>query len=145
MCLMSVVNGGHLVKPFDWLSLQCGKVYHLLKTLLAQVVHLSKYFHSAIVLYTYQYSQLIKRSTRLSLNTLLSHNLACMSVHYERKMHVLIIRKLNCHILISLKYELYKIFYTKIFQIYGKLWLVCPKHVYINYVNESFISMYVSK
>ena len=38
--------------------------------------------------------------------------MACISVRYERKMHVLIIQKYR-------KYMLYKDFYTEIFQIYG--------------------------
>ena len=48
-----------------------------------------------------------------------------MSVHYERKMHVLTTWKENFHskkilcILIPSKYEFYEFFYTKIFQIYG--------------------------
>ena len=49
-CLTCVVNGGRLVKPLDWLGIWYRKVYRLLKTLLAQVVHPLKYFHSTIVL-----------------------------------------------------------------------------------------------
>ena len=48
--LMCVVNDGCLVEPLNWLALYHRKVYHLLKTILAQLVHPSKYFHSAIVL-----------------------------------------------------------------------------------------------
>ena len=91
--LTGIVNGGHLVKPLDWLALLHRKVYRLLKTLLNQVVHLLEYIHSVIVLYTYQYNQVIKESTRLSLVhvivTYIWH--ARMPVRYERKMHVLII------------------------------------------------------
>ena len=49
-----------------------------------------------------------------------------MSVHYKRKMHGTNYSKKKFHIkeiscvLILLKYELYEIFYTEIFQIYGK-------------------------
>ena len=37
--LTCVVNDGRLVGSLDWLTLWHGKVYCLLKTLLAQVVH----------------------------------------------------------------------------------------------------------
>ena len=37
--LMHVMNSGCLIEPLDWLALQHEKVYRLLKTLLAQVVH----------------------------------------------------------------------------------------------------------
>ena len=43
--LAHVVNGGRLVEPLDWLALQHGKVYCLLKALLAQVVYPLKYFY----------------------------------------------------------------------------------------------------
>ena len=71
--------------------------------------------------------QVIKQSTCLSLIYVIVTyvHLACTSVHYERKMHVLIIgkqnfrsKKISC-VLISLKYELYEVFYTEIFQIYN--------------------------
>ena len=66
-----------------------------LKTLLAEVVHPLKYFHTAIaiILYTYQYNQLIKRNTHLNLVHIIDIHLACTGVRYERKMHVLFIRK----------------------------------------------------
>ena len=69
MRLTGVVNGDSLVKTLDWLALKHAKVYCLLKTLLAEVVYPLKYFHTAIaiILYTYQYNQLIKRNTHLSL------------------------------------------------------------------------------
>ena len=54
MHLMRVVNGGCLVEPFDWLALYHRKVYCWLKILLDQEVHPSEFFHSTIVLYTYQ-------------------------------------------------------------------------------------------
>ena len=58
LSLTSVVNGDRLVEPLDCLLYSTGRyVYRLLKTLLAQVVrHPLKYFHSIIVLYTYQYN-----------------------------------------------------------------------------------------
>ena len=40
--LMCVVNGGRLFETLDWLALKHEKVYCLLETLLAQVVHPSK-------------------------------------------------------------------------------------------------------
>ena len=46
MHLMRVVNGDRLVETLDWLALQHLKVYCLLKTLLAEVVHPLRYFHS---------------------------------------------------------------------------------------------------
>ena len=69
MHLTGVVIGNSLFETLDWLALQHAKVYCLLKTLLAEVVHTLKYFYKAItiVLYTYQYNQLIKRNTNLSL------------------------------------------------------------------------------
>ena len=53
--LMCVINGGHVVERFDRFALKHGKVFCLLKTLLDQVVHPLEYFHSAIILCTYQY------------------------------------------------------------------------------------------
>ena len=46
MRLTRVVNGDRLVETHDWLALKHAKVYCLLKTLLDEVVHYSKYFHS---------------------------------------------------------------------------------------------------
>ena len=95
MCLMCVVNGDHLVKTLERLALYHGKVYHLLKTFFDQVVHPSEYIHSTIILYTNQYyhsSNKIKHTFEPPIRY--CHILlACMSVHYERKMHVLTIGK----------------------------------------------------
>ena len=44
--LTRVVNGDRLVETLDWLALQDAKVYCLLKTLMAEVVHPSKQSHS---------------------------------------------------------------------------------------------------
>ena len=122
MRLTHVVNDGCLVEPLDWLALQHGMVYCLLKTLLAQVVYPSKYFHWQrhrpvhLSVSTETMKHTFKHRTRYC-----HIHLACTSVRYERKIHVLY----NCHskkilcALFSLKYELYEVFYTEIFQIYG--------------------------
>ena len=71
----------------------------LLKTLLAEVVHPSKYFHSRrhcpVATLNYQYNPATNKTKRtFGPRTRYCHvHLACTSVHYERKMHVLIIRK----------------------------------------------------
>ena len=56
MRLTCVVNGGCLVEPLDWLaeSSIAWEGISFAKDLLDQVVHPSEFFHSAIVLYTYQ-------------------------------------------------------------------------------------------
>ena len=52
-----------------------------------------------------------------------------LNINKDKKNMVLIIRKYNFHskkiscVLILLKYELYELFYTEIFQIYGMLFL----------------------
>ena len=93
MRLMDVVNGSCLVEPLDWLALLHRKVYHLLKTLLDQVVHFSEYFHRVIVLYTYQYYQVIKQSTHLSLVHIIVTYIwhAQVPVYHKRNIHVLFI------------------------------------------------------
>ena len=95
MCLMlgltRVVNHGRLVEPLDWLLLySTGRYIICQKTLLDQVVYPTEYFHSAIVLYTYQYYNEMKSA--FEPHTHYCHmRLACTSVCYERDMHVLII------------------------------------------------------
>ena len=122
MCgLTCIVNDDRLVESLDCLSLQHGKVYRLLKTLLVQVVHPLKYLHSVIRDHPVHLSiQLTnKMNCMFEPHTCYCHiHMACTSVCYERKTHVLIIRKENCHskkiscVLILLKYELYKVFLT---------------------------------
>ena len=70
------------------------------KDLLAEVVHPSKYFHSrrhcpVATLNSYQYNPATNKTKRtFGPRTRYFHiHLVCTSVHYERKMHVLIIRK----------------------------------------------------
>ena len=84
--LMCVVNGSPLVKLLNWVVLQHRKVFRSLKTLLDQVVHPLEYFHSTIVLYTYQYYNKMKCTFEPC--THYCHiPLPCTSVLYKRKMH----------------------------------------------------------
>ena len=95
MRLTRVVNGNRLVETHDWLALKHAKVYCLLKTLLDEVVHYSKYFHS----HRYRPVHLSVQSTSKAKRTFEPRTrychmlLACTSVRYERNMRVLIIRK----------------------------------------------------
>ena len=91
MHLRRVVNGDCLVETLNWHA----KVYCLLKTLLAEVVHHSKYFHShrhRPVHLSVQSTNKAKRTFEPRTHYCYIH-LACTSVRYERKMQVLIIRK----------------------------------------------------
>ena len=77
--------------------------YIVLKTLLNQVVHPSEYFHSAIVLYTYQYYNTPKRMFEPCTRYCHIHLMCTMlSVRYESKMHVLISQKYKIFIVKNL-------------------------------------------
>ena len=129
--LMRVVNGDCRVEPLDWLALQRRKVYPLLKILLAQVVHPSKsrYFHSIILLYTQLSVQSTNKTKRtFEPRTRYCHiHLTCMSVRYERKMHlvkllfeskIVTVKNIVCFNFVEV-YELYKVFLHRNFQIYS--------------------------
>ena len=101
MHLMRIVNGDRLVETLHWLALYSTRryIYCLLKTLLAEVVHPSKYFHSRrhhhrhVRLYHYNPATNKAKRTFEPCTRYCHIHLACTSVRYERKMHVLIIRK----------------------------------------------------
>ena len=125
--LTHIVTGDHLVKPLDQLALQHRKVYHLLKTFLDQVyvVHPLEYIDSTIVLCTNQYyhsNNKMKQSLiHIIIVTYIWHAQVytmkerCMYLLFKSKIFIV---KMFC-VLISSKYELYEVFYTEIFQIYG--------------------------
>ena len=82
---------------------------------LDQVVYPSGYFHSAVLLYTYQYYN----KTKCTFEPYICYchlHLACMSIRYKRKLHginyskVIICSKTFSFVLILLKYELDKNF-----------------------------------
>ena len=97
--------------------------YIILKILLDQVVHPSEYVlpqcHHSVHLSIHYYN---KMKCMFEACTRYCHiHLACTSVCHESKMHILIIfhSKIISCVSVSLKYELSKLFYIKIFQIYG--------------------------
>ena len=92
--LTHVVNGGRLVGPFEWLALQHGKVYRLLKTLLNEAF---PQHHCPVHLTVSLLSSNKMKHTFEPCTHYCHMHLACTSVCYEGKMHVLIIRKQSYH------------------------------------------------